>query len=327
MKFLNPVFLLIHLAVVLLLFGTLLNAFVPPKIFAWLNFLSLAFPVLFIIHSLLILYWIFGWKRRAWIFILLSVFFYNPVRAWVNYSPKTNIQPDLKILTLNCKAMQLGKTEIKNYIQSQNADVVLLQEAVPGGEIQELDGYYRNSSPVIIGTYTKHKILADEKIVTGGNSFANATDVEIRGKIYRFINVYLEPFQLKKSMLKPSQNADVNEEKTKFLLKRMMPVFREHQSEIDAISAAVKNSPYPVFLGGDFNSVPNSYEYYQISTLLKDAFTEAGSGSGTSFHDYKFPLRIDYIFSSENQKAASYKVDRNVNISDHFPVTATFKLR
>lgn len=328
MKALNFVFLMLHLAVIFLLFCTLLNSYVPPKIFAGLNFLSLGFPFLFIIHLLLVVYWIFKWKKRAWVFILGSVFFYNPVRAWVNYSPENKTEDDFKILTLNCKAMQFGKDHIKNYIRSQNADVVFLQEAALNGEIQELDGYRRNASSEIISTYTKHKIIADEKLITNGsNSYAYATDIEIRGKIYRFINVYLEPFQLDKSMLQPSKNAGVNEEKTKFLLKKMMPVFRAHQEQINFVQKAIKNSPYPVFVAGDFNAVPCSYEYYQISKLLKDAFVEAGSGRSTSFHDYTFPIRIDYVFASADQRPVSYKVDRSVRISDHFPVTATFKIR
>ena len=98
------------------------------------------------------------------------------------------------------------------------------------------------------------------------------------------------------------------------------------QDQIDSIKKEIENSPYPVFVVGDFNSVPNSYEYYKVSDNLKDAFVEVGRGSGTSFHDFKFPLRIDYIFTSESIQPVSYKVDRDVQISDHFPVIATFKL-
>lgn len=89
----------------------------------------------------------------------------------------------------------------------------------------------------------------------------------------------------------------------------------------------IKKSPYPVILAGDFNSVPNSYEYYTISDILQDCFLEAGNGFSTSFHDYKFPIRIDYIFSSKELKPLSYKVDRTRKLSDHYPVMATFSLK
>ena len=108
-------------------------------------------------------------------------------------------------------------------------------------------------------------------------------------------------------------------------LDRAIGILVDHQDEVADIQKAVADSPYPVILAGDFNAVPNSYEYYHIGKNLKDVFVETGNGSATSFHDYKFPIRIDYIFSSPSVKPLSYKVDRSVKLSDHFPVIATFK--
>lgn len=54
---------------------------------------------------------------------------------------------------------------------------------------------------------------------------------------------------------------------------------------------------------------------------------DAGSGSATSFHDYKFPIRIDYLFSSPAIKPTGYTVDRELKISDHFPVISSFKVK
>ena len=127
-------------------------------------------------------------------------------------------------------------------------------------------------------------------------------------------------------MVKLNGNSDEDERKVKNVIKRMIPTFKMHQEQISTIRESIDNSPYPVILAGDFNSVPNSYEYYHLLDGLQDAFVEAGQGSGTSFHDYKFPIRIDYIFSSKTIKPLSYKVDRSVKLSDHFPVMATFKL-
>ena len=42
-------------------------------------------------------------------------------------------------------------------------------------------------------------------------------------------------------------------------------------------------------------------------------FLESGTGLATSFHDYKIPIRIDYVFSSENLKSTYYQVDRSQN--------------
>ena len=149
-------------------------------------------------------------------------------------------------------------------------------------------------------------------------------DIKINGKIIRLVNVYMEPFYLDKSMVKPSGDMNVNEEKAKSILHKLVPTFRKHQSQIAPIKGFLDNSPYPIILAGDFNAVPNSYEYYTLSENLEDTFLKVGKGSGTSFHDFKFPIKIDHIFASKSITPISYKVDRSVKISDHFPVIAEF---
>ena len=53
---------------------------------------------------------------------------------------------------------------------------------------------------------------------------------------------------------------------------------------------------------------------------------KAGSGIASSFHDFKIPIRIDYLFNSKEMEATKYTVDRSRKISDHYPVFAEFKI-
>lgn len=314
-----------HTVIALLLLGTLLNDFIPPQIFPWFNFLSLAFPILFIAHSLLCLFWIFSWKKRALVFLLLTIPVFNAAGRWINYHPVNNKTPDIKILTYNVHGAKSGRKAIEEYIKSTNSDVVFLQESGTG------QNYILDKTNVddhnIISLFTNHKVLNTKDLINdGSNSYALMVDIEINNQVYRMVNVYLEPFQLDKSMVKPTKDVQYNEDKAKQLARRMVPVFKAHQSQVKAILKGIGNSPYPVIIAGDFNSVPNSYEYYQMSNLYQDAFMNAGRGLSTSFHDYKFPIRIDYVFTSNDLKALRYRVDRSVKLSDHFPVMASFKL-
>ena len=93
----------------------------------------------------------------------------------------------------------------------------------------------------------------------------------VKGKRIRFVNVYLEPFQLHKSMVKPTEDLEENGTKAKSLVRRFMPVFKKRRASTN-FENFIEKSPYPVILAGDFNSVPNSYEYYTISGVLKDCF-------------------------------------------------------
>lgn len=329
MKIFRLILFILHLGLLFLLTGVLLNAYIPPKIFPWFNLLSLGFPLLVIGYILITFFWIFSWKKRAFVFMFMGVFFLNPVKRWINYTSESKETANLKIVTFNIKGGILGKEEIQEYINAQKADLVFIQEYGDGDlKLKNLTG--KNTVP-INSLYTNYKIVSRKNLFENlydGDITAQCEqiDLEIRGKIYRVINVHLESFGVVKSMVKLNGNGEEDETKVKNLIKRLIPTFKSHQEQVQIIRKSIDTSPYPVIVAGDFNAVPNSYEYYKTSEGLKDAFYEVGRGSGTSFHDYKYPLRIDYIFTSESIKPVSYKVDRSVNLSDHFPVIATFKI-
>lgn len=312
-----------HLIIIVLLFGTIMNAYIPPSVFGMLNLLSLGFPILIIINILLLMFWIVSWKKRAAVFLVLSLFFIIPTRRWINYTPTKKQTPNLKIISLNGKSGKFGDENIYNFLNDQKADVVLTQEYKSDENLKGFE-YFERRFPVV-------KIQSRFPIVESGivetdakNGRCIYADIKVNGKIIRFVNVYMEPFYLDKSMVKPSKDMNVNEEKAKSIIHKLVPTFRKHQSQIAPIKGFLDSSPYPIILAGDFNSVPNSYEYYTLSENLEDTFLKVGKGSGTSFHDFKFPIKIDHIFASKSITPISYKVDRGVKISDHFPVIAEF---
>lgn len=309
--------------------GVLLNAYVPPKIFPWFNLLSLGFPILIIGYVLFTFFWIFSWKKRAFVFMFLGLFFLNPVKRWINYSSESKETANLKIVSFNIKGGKFGIQEIQDYIKQQNPDIVLLQE--DSGLEHKLGTLHKDFESPLVSTYSKYKTLNHKELFAGMyndqfNAYAEYSDIQINGKIFRVVNFYLQPFKFEKSMVKLNGDGEDDKKKVKDIVKRLIPTFKAHQEQVNMIKESIENSPYPVIVAGDFNAVPNSYEYYSVSKGLKDAFFEVGKGSGTTFHDYKYPLRIDYIFTSESIKPVSYKVDRTVKLSDHFPVIATFKI-
>ena len=323
------IFTILHCFILLLLAGTLLNAYIAPQTFGWLNLLSLGFPFLIIVYVLFCVFWIVSFKKRGIVFLLALVLFLTPIRRWINFSAPPKDKPHLEVLSFNIKNNGLNKKASESYLNPLKHDVLMLQEC----GTSETDKPHLQNFPYvvhypIISIYSKYKITGHGKILNDtNNGHAQYADIEINGKIIRFVNIYLEPFYLHKSMVRPSKNIDVNEEKAKDLVKRLIPTFKIHQEQVDKIKDFIGNSPYPIVLGGDFNSVPNSYEYYQLSENLYDAFLESGNSFGTSFHDYKFPIRIDYLFSSKQIKPLNYKINRSIHLSDHFPVSASFLIQ
>ncbi|WES96290.1 endonuclease/exonuclease/phosphatase family protein [Chryseobacterium arthrosphaerae] len=325
MKIFRLILLILHIGILFLLLATLLNAYIPPKIFPWFNLLSLGFPILITLYILLTVFWIFSWKKRAFVFMFVGLAFLNPVKRWVNYSADKNGNADIKIVSFNTRSGGGKVGGAIPFLKSQNADVILLQE--DGGDAYKFEGYEKVNPGVGLTILSKYKIIShkiiekqDEDVKVPGLQ----ADIEIEGKIYRFINIHLQSFHFEKDMVRLNGNADTNEQKVKDIVKTLIPTFKKHQTQVALIREVIESSPYPVILAGDFNSVPNSYEYYHLSDGLEDAFIAAGKGSATSFHDYKFPIRIDYVFSSKSLSAVSYKVDRSVSLSDHYPVIVRF---
>jgi endonuclease/exonuclease/phosphatase (EEP) superfamily protein YafD len=60
-----------------------------------------------------------------------------------------------------------------------------------------------------------------------------------------------------------------------------------------------------------------------IANEMKDAFLERGNGLGTTYLFDSYPMRIDYIFSSETFEVLKFNAVKKT-FSDHYPVSATF---
>src|SRR5690606_3320508 len=96
-------------------------------------------------------------------------------------------------------------------------------------------------------------------------------------------------------------------------------------SQVKILSEHIQNSPYPVILAGDFNDVPYSYTYFTLRSILRNAFEEAGRGFGFTYNQVLFFLRIDNIFFGEGLEAKVFKTHREVDYSDHYPISAVLK--
>jgi endonuclease/exonuclease/phosphatase family metal-dependent hydrolase len=102
-------------------------------------------------------------------------------------------------------------------------------------------------------------------------------------------------------------------------------VFLLQDKQAFHLHQVVANSPYPVILCGDFNSVPNAYTYFMGKGVLQDAFLKKGRGMGCTYPRLSSTLRIDYIFADPVFTIKSFDVKRAV-LSDHYPVVAKIAL-
>lgn len=258
----------IHLGIAFLLLGTGLNEYFSPQWFVGINLLSLAFPFLLVLHFLLTIYWLISFRKRGLVFLMIGIFLMPMIQRWVNYSSLDKEEANLKVMSFNVKGTseEDAKTE---FLNGQEVDVLMLQECGFGvSDKMNLSNFRHQAHSEVVSIYSKFPIQRKNKIPLSDNGYAIFADIRIKGEVFRFVNVYLEPFKLEKEMVKPTMSKEINEIKAKSLLSRLLPVFKIHQTQIEEIKEYINSSPYPVILAGDFNAVPNSYEYYHLGRNL-----------------------------------------------------------
>lgn len=123
--------------------------------------------------------------------------------------------------------------------------------------------------------------------------------------------------------------------------KRTMAKIKEtilkHESEWEEkLKPVIAESSQPMLLAGDFNDIPSSWLYAQVSKHLDDTYRDEGFGmchtyNGGSKHwlpsgqNWLPQFRIDMVFHSKEFRTLSYK-RLKAPLSDHYPVITSLEL-
>ena len=102
---------------------------------------------------------------------------------------------------------------------------------------------------------------------------------------------------------------------------------RVAQRIVEAIDSIHNTSPgADIVVAGDFNDIPSSWLYAQVSKYLNDTYRDKGIGICRTYNGNGFPhFRIDYVFHSKEFQTLSYKRIKT-DISDHYPVITSLEL-
>lgn len=330
---LKYLFLIIHSVIAILLCITYLNKFIEPKIFPYLGLLALIYPILIAIYLLFTIFWIIKREKVFIPFFIFTFFLLFPIKKYVHIGEANHEQitnHELKILTYNIRYANNNKDlqALENYITQKDVDIAFFHEIYTrqwrSKEIFLAERY--NAAFDLIGISSKYPIINEQKIILPNNGFAGMVDIQKDQDIIRCFSIYLEPMYLNKNIFKISTIAQLKNN-LEIITDKLLKGFKKHEVQIDLLTKYIKESPYPVIVCGDFNSVPLSYEYFTLKKDLVDVFEKSGKGLGWTFYDYYYPIRIDYIFVNNDFKSKLCYVDRNVNFSDHYPVLATLELK
>ena len=156
MKLLRIVISIIHLIVIGCMMPIFFNRFV---FLSWSNLSALFFPFLMIMNVFLIMIWVAFWRKRAFVFIIISSIFFNTTIRWLNYNESS--QGTIKVLTYNAKSGLKDHLGVQDFLENKkHYDVIFLQEYQKN---INLNNVANNGSTKII---TPHKILKQENTLS-----------------------------------------------------------------------------------------------------------------------------------------------------------------
>ena len=334
LNYFNRLVLIINIVILLVAYCVYLNKIFTPTEIPYLNFLSIGFPVIFVIVLLFLLYWLFFSWRHFLTFFILSLGLVYPIYLsypLIQFNKTDNSTSYLSVLSYNVHGFKEEGT--KELLIENKADIMLLQEAYEGQQKRlknkEFNHYYSEFYGLLT-FYSKYPIIETNEIKVNDpdlNGKAAYADIDIGNDTIRLINIYLEPMYIDKALVKDiiqsdnTQEAEISSRKVELKLIKGM---QKHEEQLKAIIPFISKSRHPVIVGTDLNSTPLSYEYEIIKEYLSDSYIEVGKGNATTFHGFKFPIRIDYLFHSKHLKPIEAKINSK-KFSDHYPVTVKYK--
>lgn len=151
------------------------------------------------------------------------------------------------------------------------------------------------------------------------------TDIKVDDTIFRVFATHLQSVHFvgrdyqSLSKMKKAEETSLHESRT--LISKLKKGYISRYKQAELVEEKIKESPYPSFICGDFNDVPNSSTYFKIKGNLQDAFLQKGFLLGRTFRFISPTLRIDYILANKKFKVMQYHTIK-VPYSDHYPVVA-----
>jgi endonuclease/exonuclease/phosphatase family metal-dependent hydrolase len=360
-SFLKKILLLVNILLALILTITYLSVNVSPAN-AWIfAFFALSYPIVLLVNLLFILWWIIF---RKWYFLISLCSILIGWQAFQSTFQFHFKKPDrvaqgqtLHVLTYNVRLFnyyQWNKDtsawqRIVNYIHAENPDIVCLQEFITlPGTNHDLENLRKRIKPLSyshvyytdhvsgklnfgMATFSKYPIV-HKKMIDFEESLNGsiASDIVVGMDTIRLFNCHLQSIRLRKEYddLLDSLIFNYNDRHLhdlKDISVRMRQAYIQRAGQVDIVKREISQSPYPVIVCGDFNDTPVSYTYHAMSKGLKDVFTEAGWGIGTTFRG-NFPyVRIDYFFYGPEFTPIYHEI-KKVKWSDHYPVEAGFEI-
>jgi endonuclease/exonuclease/phosphatase family metal-dependent hydrolase len=323
------------------------SVFISPEVFPYAGLLPFLIPVALLVNLFLFFVLALAWRRLAFFPLFCLVVGYKFFLITLQLHPKNEAATGLKVLTYNARLFNYknppvgtDESSVFSWLNEHPAEIKVIQEFYQDYTIAgknalkllsrdgELDYSYhalqgdakkRSNGMAIFSSYpiVNEGIVFDEQNSNG----AIFADVQVGKDTLRVYNVHLASMSIEAEAF---ENYDSAKQIYKQTIGKLHQGSLQRAKQMNILEEHFSNSPHPVILMGDLNELPYSNAYFRLSKTLQNAFELAGRGFGFTFNRILFFLRIDHIFSSPALTPVQFTTHREVDYSDHYPLSATF---
>lgn len=325
------------------------SVYVSPEYFPYAGLLTLLIPPLFILNGVIFILLVLAKRRLAFLPLLAIVIGWRFMGVTFQLNPVNKDPEGLSVLSYNVHLLSYvkpggdRKTVTKNitkWLKDNPSDIKCFQEfyqdfTTPAqNAIKALatDTGYEYSYQIIEGNprkrsygmviFSRYPIINEGRVLdTKRNNGVIFADIKVDKDTIRIYNAHLESMSIPSEGLSDLDGIKENYRETLRKLKRGQVI---RATQLGVLREHMKNSPYANVLVGDFNDVPYSYTYFSLRKIMKNAFETAGRGFGFTYNKVLFFLRIDNIFYDEILQIQRFKTHKEVDYSDHYPISAIF---
>ncbi len=342
-----------------------ITPYIPTSSFFLVIYASIVFPYClagFIVWLLLTLAF---FRRYSWIFFLLLIPAWQNTRVVFSFHPKKTFSykksgAQLRILSWNVNNFLYGNITDPHFnekqagmidlIKTSGADILCFQDH---SEVASFFGkinipyiadslnypfHYFSNDGCNYGTviFSRLPILDSGQVKYPGPGYPESVafiTVPFQKETLRIYNTHLHSMYLHSNTLNAANVGylELVKADTAFLFRtnrfqRLVHFDSLHTEQAKMVKEQLNKTKTPYIFCADLNSVPSGYVYHHIKKGLKDAFLEAGSGLGGTYHRFSLTLRIDVVLLSPQLNATQY-FSPQPDLSDHYPIITDIQLQ
>ncbi len=365
-SYIGTMFFIVHLALTISLSVALIIAYltryISPEYYGALTIVGHFRHILYILVLACLMVWIIArrWKFSFAVFLVLIPGLFHVSEFFnINWVRDTEVESQPKdaftVVSYNVRGFRNddGHRVVKEYadylavsnpfVKNQRAaDVICLQEyALDADNLDYIDllitENYKNiyindvneSENVILRTYSRYPIVASGSIADTGRGTSQWVDIVMADKdTIRIFNNHFYTMGITEEDSEDISRGKILSDRDNMMsiVDRVAENTSVRINHVDSLRQVISATPYRHIVCGDFNDTPGSYVYKQMTDNLNDIFTQKGSGFGYTYRPMWGWLRIDYVLYSEGLEPLNYNANNEVELSDHLPVAAQFKI-